>query len=578
MRNRALRWIGMLWLVAAPAWADQTSTQPVVPDVLPKQVAVASANSQATDAGLEILAAGGNAFDAAVAISATIGLVEPESSGLGGGGFILLHIAKDGRDVFIDARERAPLAASRDMYLDEQGEADRSKAVNGALAAAIPGLPAGLVHLSRYGRLPLSKSLAPAMRLAREGWRVSAKNVAMMGYRKELLPKDPGASALFVRDGRLPRVGDVLSNPDYAAVLQRLAEQGNDGFYRGEFASLLVEGVRKLGGIWTLEDLAQYQVVERDVLRFRFKGHQIITAPPPSSGGIALAQSLQILAGLELAGAPTVDRVHLLTEAMRRAYRDRAVYLGDPDFVEVPTALLASPEYAAGLRAAIHPEKATPSAWLPGVTPLGEREETTHFSLIDREGNLVAVTQTVNLPYGNAVSVPGTGFMLNNEMDDFSVKPGVPNAFGLVGDDANAIAPGKRPLSSMTPTFVIGRDKVAVLGTPGGSRIISMVLQGVLSLIDGQSPQQAVSNRRIHHQYLPDELSFEPDALSPEVQAELRARGHSLKAQDSSWGNMQAVSWDRRSGEVRAGSDPRWDGVGKGDVGVGRVSDDAVFR
>ncbi|MBD8526577.1 gamma-glutamyltransferase [Pseudomarimonas arenosa] len=578
MLASVLRWISVLWLVSSSAWAEGDAGLRDGRDVLPKQVAVATANAQATDAGLEILAQGGNAFDAAVAISATLGLVEPESSGLGGGGFMLLHVAADGRNVFIDARERAPLAASRDMYLNASGAADRDKAVNGALAAAIPGLPAGLVQLSRYGRLPLSKSLAPAIRLARQGWRFSAKNASMMGWRKELLAQDPGAREMFVRKGQLPEVGQVLKNPDYAAVLVKLAEQGHDGYYRGELAQRLVDGVRNLGGIWSLEDLARYHVVERDVLSFRYRGFQIITAPPPSSGGVALAQSLQILAGFDLPSLATVDRVHLLTESMRRAYRDRAVYLGDPDFVQVPTALLASPEYAAGLRAAIHPEKATPSAWLPGVTPLGEREETTHFSVIDREGNLVAVTQTVNLPYGNAVSVPGTGFLLNNEMDDFSVKPGVPNAFGLVGDDANAIAPGKRPLSSMTPTFLIGRDRVAVLGTPGGSRIISMVLQGVLSLVEGQSPEQAVSRPRVHHQYLPDELYFEPNALEPSVQEALQARGHLLKQLDSSWGNMQAVSWDRRTGEVQAGSDPRWKSVGKGGVGEGRQGDQAVFR
>ena len=564
----------MLLPFGALAEAPNSPTE----SILPKQVAVASANSQATDAGLEILAAGGNAFDAAVAVSAALGLVEPESSGLGGGGFILLHVAKDGRNIFIDARERAPLAANRDMYLNADGEADRSKAVDGALAAAIPGLPAGLVHLSRYGRLPLSKTLAPAMRLAGSGWRFSAKNAAMMGYRKERLQADPGSKRLFMADGKFPEVGQLLTNPDYAVVLKTLAEQGHEGFYRGELAARMVEGVRKLGGIWTLQDLAEYQVVERDVLKFRYKGYQVITAPPPSSGGIALAQSLQILNGYDYPGLPRVDQVHLLTEAMRRAYRDRAVYLGDPDQVKVPTALLASADYAAGLRAGIHPQKATPSDWLPGVTPLGEREETSHFSIIDREGNLVAITQTVNLPYGNAVSIPGTGFMLNNEMDDFSVKPGVPNAFGLVGDDANAIAPGKRPLSSMTPTFLIGKDQVAVLGTPGGSRIISMVLQGVLGLVQGSSPQQAVALPRIHHQYLPDQLSFEPGALAPELQQALRERGHNLEQANSTWGNMQAVSWDRRTGEVQAGSDPRWQGVGKGGVGEGQVGDEAVFR
>src|SRR5690606_17036604 len=289
--------------------------------------------------------------------------------------------------------------------------------------------------------------------------------------------------------------------------------QGHDGFYRGELAATLVEGVRGLGGIWSAEDLAAYRVVERQPLMLKHRGVRIITAPPPSSGGIALAQTLQILEGLPYAKASRVQQLHWLTEALRRAYRDRAIHLGDPDFVSVPVERLMSPHYAAGLRASIHPTRATPSEMLPGVGESPAGEDTTHLSIIDREGNLAAVTQTVNLPYGNAVVVPGTGFLLNNEMDDFSVKTGVPNAFGLVGDDANAIEPGKRPLSSMTPSFLFGPEHVAVLGTPGGSRIISMVLIGLLSLMDGATAQQAAAMPRVHHQYLPDVLSYEPEAL-----------------------------------------------------------------
>lgn len=545
---------------------------------LPRQAVVASANAQATDAGLEVLAKGGNAFDAAVAVSATLGLVEPESSGLGGGGFFLLHLAAEDRQVFIDARERAPLAATRDMYLDAEGNADRRRAVDGALAAGIPGLPAGIVHLAaRYGRLPLSESLAPAIRLAREGWVFGRKNATMMGWRKPALSSDAGASALLLVDGEIPAEGTRMRNPDYAATLERLVGQGHDGFYRGELAGTLVEGVRALGGIWTAEDLAQYQVVERRPLQLSYRGFRIITAPPPSSGGIALAQTLQILEGLPYNEAEPVQKLHWLTESLRRAYRDRAIYLGDPDFVSVPVDMLMSPHYAAGLRASIHPEQATPSSTLPGVGQAPSGPDTTHFSIIDREGNLAAVTQTVNLPYGNAVVVPGTGFLLNNEMDDFSVKAGVPNAFGLVGDDANAIAPGKRPLSSMTPSFLLGPEHVAVLGTPGGSRIISMVLIGLLSLMDGQSAQQAAAAPRVHHQYLPDVLSYEAGALDEATIEQLRQRGFSLEAGRSSWGNMQVARWNRQTGEVDAGSDPRWGDVGKAATGI-NGDGDSIYR
>ncbi len=478
---------------------------------------------------------------------------------------MLLRTAKDGRDVFVDARERAPLAATRDMFLDANGEAVRDRSINGALAAAIPGLPAGLEHLARkYGRLPLSKSLAPAIRLAREGWKFGPKNSSMLGYRREVLAGNAAAAALFLRDGQVPALGTVMRNEDYARTLELIAAKGADGFYRGDYAKRLVNGVRQAGGIWSEQDLAEYRVVERAPIRLKHRGFEIVTAPPPSSGGVALATIFNVL---EPYGYPQLDKVprtHLLVEAMRRAYRDRAVYLGDPDFVQVPVPLLASREYAAGLRAGINPDRATPSDMLPSAMVAPSRPDTSHFSIVDTEGNLVAVTQTVNLPYGNAVVVPGTGFLLNNEMDDFSVKPGVPNAYGLVGDDANAIAPGKRPLSSMTPTFLVGPDRVAVLGTPGGSRIVTMVLLGLLEMMDGGSAQDAASAPRFHHQYLPDQLSAEPEAFSTEEVAALKARGHDVRVGDRSWGNMNVVQWRRDTGAVETGTDPRWKGVGKG--------------
>jgi gamma-glutamyltranspeptidase/glutathione hydrolase len=564
-------------LVLAAGFSAPTSLAREAPSSAgqrPDGAAIASANAQATDAGMEVLRKGGNAFDAAVAVSAALGLVEPESSGIGGGGFFLLRRARDGKVVFVDGRERAPLAATRDMFLDPAtGEPRPRQTIDGPLAAAIPGLPAALVHVSKtYGRLPLAESLAPTIALAESGWTFGDKNLAMMGWREAALAADPGAAPLLLVDGKTPALGTRMRNPDYAEVLKRLGRDGFDGFYRGDIATRLVDGVRAAGGLWTLDDLAQYRVVEREPLVFQHRGKTVITAPPPSSGGIALAQTLQILDGYDWSKRSELDRLHLRIEAMRRAYRDRAVFLGDPDFVDVPVELLTNPAYAAGLRAGIHPEKATPSAMLPGVTAL-ERPDTTHFSIVDAEGNIASVTQTVNLPYGNAMVIPGTGFLLNNEMDDFSVKAGVPNAFGLVGDDANAIAPGKRPLSSMTPTIVVGDDQIAVLGTPGGSRIISMVIQGVLALDAGASALEAAAEPRVHHQYLPDEVSIEKDALSPELRAGLEARGHVIKEEPRTWGNMQVVTWDLTDGDVDAGADPRWKTVGKGST-----QDGGIFR
>ena len=549
----------LLAMLVLPAAAQ------VAAPVLPREAVVASANPQATQAGLEVLRAGGNAFDAAVAVSAALGLVEPESSGLGGGGFFLLHLAGTDRDVFVDAREAAPAAATRDMFLDASGEPVRNLSVNGALAAAIPGLPAALEHVSKqYGRLPLAKALAPAARMARKGWRFEAKNAAMLDYRDEILARDPGASALFLPGGKMPAAGTKLRNPDYARTLEMLGRDGAAAFYQGGFAKRLVDGVRAAGGIWTIEDLASYRVVEREPIRFQYGGYHIVTAPPPSAGGAMLAEIFNVLSGYELALFDRIDRTHLLVESMRRAYRDRAIYFGDPDFVKVPLDLLLNPSYAAGLRASINPRRATPSDFLPGVGAAPQRPQTTHFSIIDREGNLAAVTQTVNLPFGNGLVVPGTGFLLNNEMDDFSAKPGVPNAFGLVGEDANAIAPGKRPLSSMTPSILRGNDRVAVLGTPGGSRITSMVLLALVALMDGATAQEAVALPRFHHQYLPDEISAEAKAFDASEVAALQQRGHTVTVATRTWGNMYIASWDLRSGAVGTGADPRWEGEGRG--------------
>lgn len=537
----------------------------------PPGAAIASANRHATEAGMAVLAKGGNAFDAAVAVSAALSVVEPESSGIGGGGFFLLYDAAKDKAVFVDARERAPLAASRDMYLDAEGNPIPKGSVDGALAVATPGLPAGLVHVAeRYGQLPLKDSLAPAIRLAERGFPWGEKNRLMMGWREKTL--SPAAAKVFLRGGQNPAVGTRIVNRDLARVLKALAERGHDGFYRGAVAERLANGIQAAGGIIRLEDFHQYQVVERAPIEFQYLGQRVITAPPPSSGGVALASMLHMLSGYPHATMGPADRAHLLTEVMRRAYRDRAIYLGDPDVVEVPTSMLLSPYYAAGLRASIRMDRATPSDSLPGISVAEPGDNTTHFSIIDADGNLAAVTQTVNLPFGSGLMVEGTGFMLNNEMDDFSIKPMTPNAFGLVGQDANAIAPLKRPLSSMTPTILIGAERTAVLGTPGGSRIISMVLLGMLGVLDGADAKTIVSSPRIHHQYLPDQLLLEPGALDDASAAALEARGHTLQRANRPWGNMQLVIWNRKTGTLDAGSDPRWtDGGAATDSGEGAI-------
>ena len=551
--------IGALLLSAAVAQAQSGLA------AKPAAAAIASAHPLATAAGLEILAAGGNAFDAAVAVSAALAVVEPYSSGLGGGGFWLLHRAADGFEVMVDGRERAPLAAHRDLYLDADGAVVSDWSMNGPLSAAIPGEPAALDHITRhYGRLPLADSLAPAIRLAREGFPVDEHYRRMASFRLAVMARYPDTAAILLRDGGVPAAGTRIVQEDLAHTLEALAEQGGAGFYQGPVARRLVEGVRAAGGIWTEEDLEQYRVVERAPVRFRYRDLEITSAAPPSSGGVALATMLQILAGYELAALDEATRTHLIVEAMRRAYRDRAEYLGDPDFVVMPLARLTSPDYAAGLRAAIRADRATPSADLPGAAATGGGHHTSHFSILDRDGNRVAATLSVNYPFGSGFIAPGTGVLLNDEMDDFSAKPGVPNAYGLVGAQANAIAPGKRPLSSMTPTFVESADRVAILGTPGGSRIITMLLLGILEFADGTGPEAWVARPRFHHQFLPDHIQHEPDALAPELVDALQARGHGLQALEQPYGNMQAVLWDRRKGTVQAASDPR--GLGAAEV------------
>lgn len=534
----------------------------------PPAAALATAHPLATAAGKRTLEAGGNAFDAAVAISAALAVVEPSGSGLGGGGFYLLHRASDQRDVFLDARETAPHAATADMYLDAAGDIRPDASVDGPLAAGIPGVPAALAHLAQhYGRLPLSTTLAPAIAYARDGFVVDERYPKLIKFRLEQLRRQPEAALTFLLQGDAPPAGFVLRQPALANTLERIAAQPQS-FYTGDVARKLVDGVRAAGGIWTLDDLAAYRVVEREPLRGEYRGFKLTVPPPPSSGGVALLTMLNVLSGYDLARLDRPTQIHLTVESMRRAYRDRAEYLGDPDFVDVPVARLIHPWYAAGLRASIRLDKTTPSQHLPGGPAPPAGTDTTHFSVLDSAGNRVAATLSINLPFGSGFVAPGTGVLLNNEMDDFSAKPGAPNAYGLVGSTANAIAPGKRPLSSMTPVFLESPQRLGILGTPGGSRIITMVLHGIMAGVDGASVQEWVQRPRFHHQFLPDVLSYEPGALSDEETKQLAQRGHTLKPTDSPFGNMQAIAWDKSQGTVTAGSDPR--GVGRSEVLIAR--------
>ena len=551
-----------LWIAGACVAQAEEAIGKVARANGPGHAAIASAHPAATAAGFEILSRGGNAFDAAVAVSAALSVVEPHSSGIGGGGFFLLHQAADQSSVFVDARETAPGASTRDMYLDENGEPIRRASLSGPLAAGIPGLPAALEHIAKnFGRLPLAQSLAPAIRLAREGLPVTESSQRLLRAVPRMGQPSEAFLEIFLPDGEAPPIGAVIRRTDLADTLEILSAEGAAGFYTGPRAELLVKGVRDAGGIWSMEDLAAYRVVERQPIRFRYGQVDVTTAPPPSAGGVALAQVFNMLGHRGFAQLENPVRTHLLVEAIRRAYRDRAEFLGDPDFVPVPVERLTHPWYANGLLASMRMDRATPSDTLPGPVsqrPLGT--DTSHFSVLDEDGNRAAVTQTINTLFGSGFVPPGTGVILNNEMDDFSVKRGTPNAFGLVHSHANGIEPGKRMLSSMTPTFLESDRGVAILGTPGGSRIVTMVLLGALAWMDGADAEGIVGLPRIHHQYIPDSLSFEAGAISAELQEALAALGHEMRESSRPWGNMQAITLEYADGTLTAASDPRRNG------------------
>lgn len=527
-----------------------------------EQAAIATAHPMATQAGIQIIEQGGNAFDAAVAISATLAVVEPFSSGIGGGGFWLLHNAETKKNIMVDGRETAPLASSETMYQDEVGELIKGASINGALAAGIPGEPAALIHIAKkYGRIPLSQSLAPAIKAAQNGFKVTRMYQRMVRFRLKALRKSPAAAKVFLYSNRVPHLGYLVKQPDLAETLLAMAKQGQAGFYQGGVAVALVKGVQEAGGIWSMKDLAKYKIKERQPIVGQYKNFKIISAAPPSSGGIALVTMLNILEQYNLEKMKPAQRMHVTVEAMRRAYRDRAEYLGDPDFISINSKKLLSKQYATQLNKTIDLNKATPSAELKPAVPVAQGQHTTHFSVVDKEGNRVSATLSINYPFGSCFIPPGTGVLLNDEMDDFSSKPGTPNVYGLVGNKNNAIQPGKRMLSSMSPTIVENshNNDYAVIGTPGGSRIITMVLHGILGFTEGKTALELVNLPRYHHQYLPDRIQIEHNSISDNDQAELKRKGHLVKNLTGRFGNMQVVVY--KNNKITAASDPRGEGL-----------------
>lgn len=523
--------------------------------------ACVTAHPLATQACAETLAAGATAFDAAVVASAALAVVEPFGSGFGGGGFFLLHRAADGKEVFLDGRETAPLAAHAALFRGPDGKIERMASITGAKSAAIPHQAALLEHTAqRYGSLPLAVLLQPAIRLAREGFVVDARLSGEIADHAKRM--NAAALAVFAPGGTPLPAGAVLRQTDLADTLQRLAANGAREFRSGETARRLLAGVRAEGGIWSAEDFKRIRIIERAPLVGRYRDYRVVTAPPPSAGGAALLQSLTLLEAKGFETLANEPGKHLIVEALRRAFRDRNAYFGDPDFVHVPTERLLSRAHLLPLAASIE-ERATPSSALPAPSAGNEGGQTTHFSVLDAAGNRVAGTQTLNIFFGAGTMPPGTGIVLNDEMDDFSAAVDVSNAYGLAGSQANAIAPGKRPLSSMTPTFVEGPRGVLVTGTPGGSRIPSMVLLSVLRFVEGATAPEIAATRRIHHQWQPDVLSYEPGALTLEEQLLLAARGHALRALKEPYGNLQVIVREAASGAVATGADPRWIATGQ---------------
>jgi gamma-glutamyltranspeptidase/glutathione hydrolase len=505
---------------------------------------VVTSQQIASQVGVDIMKQGGNAIDAAVAVGYAMAVVNPCCGNLGGGGFATLHLA-DGRDVFVNFRETAPAAATATMYLDAKGEVIKGMSLRGYRAVGVPGTVMGLeTLLAKYGSLPRATVMAPAIKLAEEGFVLTQGDADILAVSAKNLVDEPKATAIFFRDGKPLAAGDRLVQADLAQTLKRIAAEGSDTFYKGAIADEVVKASTTHGGILAKRDFETYTVTEEPPVRCSYRGYDIISAPPPSSGGTAICEILNILEAYPMAdlGFHSSQSIHLMVEAMRHAFVDRNFDLGDPAFVKNPLDRLLSKSYATEIRAKIDPAKASTSKEVqPGVAP-HEGTETTHYSVVDNKGNAVAVTYTINSYFGAKVIAGDTGFFLNDEMDDFTIKPGVPNLFGLVQGKTNEIAPGKRPLSSMSPTIVTRDGKTfMVLGSPGGSRIITISLQVFLDVVDyGMTIQEAVDAPRIHHQWLPDEIAAEPFALSPDTKANLAAMGYKIVEQ-SPWGAAEAI-------------------------------------
>ena len=524
-----------------------------------------SAEPNATRIGVDVLRSGGNAVDAAVAIGLALAVTHPTAGNLGGGGFMLIRFA-DGRSTFLDFRERAPRGAARDMYLGPDGEPTRDSVV-GYRASGVPGTVRGLeMARSKYGAKSWKELIEPAYELAKKGFPLPYGLADQLGSSTRLA-QFPESKRIFQRDGRFYRQGEIFRQPDLAATLKRLAKRGPDEFYTGETARLIAADMARNGGLITVEDLAAYQPVERTPVQGDYRGYDVLSAPPSSSGGAGVIQMLRILdgGGFAESGPGSAAAIHYVTEAMRRFFADRAEYFGDTDFVDVPLERLMSKEYALERRKTIDPERATPSSEIgPGLGQLRpESNETTHYSVVDAAGNAVAVTYTLNGSFGSGVTAAGTGVLLNNEMDDFTAKPGSPNMFGLLQSENNAIEPGKRPLSAMTPTIISKDGKlVLVLGSPGGPTIITTVLQTILNVLDfGMDIQQAIDFPRFHHQWMPDELRIENYGVSPDTLRLLERMGHKIALRDP-WGRAMAIHVTQDG--LEAASDSRSEGLAAG--------------
>jgi gamma-glutamyltranspeptidase / glutathione hydrolase len=556
-------------LAAAPVAASAQqpaiySERDLVHPVYGRSGMVATQEASATRIGLEVLQAGGNAVDAAVTVAFALAVSLPRAGNLGGGGFMVVHDAASGDTVAIDYREKAGAKAFRGMFLDAAGEADPEKSRYGGLAVGVPGTVAGLaLALERFGTITLAEALTPAIELAEQGITVSEDLAESLDGLKDRLQRWPSTAKVFFKaDGGSYRPGETLVQSDLAASLRLIAEQGPDAFYRGPIGEKIVAAVGRAGGHLTTDDLRSYDAVVREPARGDYRGYEILSMPPPSSGGVHVVQILNILEGFPIGflGSGGAETIHLMAEAMKLAYADRSEYLGDPDFVAVPVAALTSKAYAAHLRDLIDRNRARPADQIkPGDLAPYESDETTHFSLVDAAGNAVANTYTINFSYGSGLVADGTGILLNNELDDFSAKPGVPNAYGLIGGDANAVGPNKRPLSSMSPTIVLKDGKpFLITGSPGGSRIITTVLQVIMNVIDhGMNVAEATYAPRIHHQWLPDELRIE-EGLSPDTIALLAQKGHDVAVIDA-MGSTQSIM--ATADGLFGSSDPRRPGA-----------------